>query len=432
MQISRQIDVRWRRVFTSLAVAVCGVAMLCGAAQASTVDFDDTFDYPNGTSLNGTNGWSVSGSGTVTAQSGEAHIVNSDTNDVTLANTFSDAQKAVSISFDLQPVYSEGIPSGAFPADSTFVFYVDTNGIINAYDGGSVTSLVHDAVSDQVMTNFQVHVDYVISKWSISVGSVEVGSDLAFYSGSSSSFSELAFRETGLSATSVVDNVDINAEVPATTTTVAATTTTAAATTTTAAATTTTTTVVATSLLPFEEPFDALTNGNLNTQRDWVSTDAVVQSAVTRGGKACSITNANGKISHDFIGTYTNVWTKLDIRPVRGEPGTPPAGATFAYSVNSNGVVMAYNGATATNLTGTFVPVDAWVRFETHSDYANTNWDLYLNGSRIAEDLGFYSEGVSGFTEVGVHGVTTGVTYVDNIYVGEVRPPSQGCVLIIR
>ena len=415
----------------ALLPLVCGLLFLGALAQASQVPFDDTFyTYPNGISLDGTNGWSVSGTGEVTAQGESAQIVNSDTNDVTFANTFDDEELAVSMSYDVRPVYSKGVTSGDFPPDSTFVFYVDTNGIINAYNGGAVTVLVHDAISDQFPTNFQVQLDYVISKWSISVGSVEVASDLAFYSSSNSTFSELGFIEIGVSATSIVDNVHIEAAIPATTTTAAVTTTT----TTVAVTTSTTTTAAATTFaLPFEEPFNALTLGALNGQRDWVSTDAAVQSAVTRGGYACSITNQSGKIEHTFIGGHTNIWTQLDVRPVRGEPRTaPPAGTTFAYYVNSNGVVVAYNGKNKTELPGTFVPVNTWVRFETHSDYANTNWNLYLNSRLIAEDLGFYNGDVTGLTKFSVYGVTSGVTYVDNIHVGESRATPPGSVFILR
>jgi hypothetical protein len=393
----------------ALLPLVCGLLFVGAVVQASQVPFVDTFTYSNGISLDGTNGWRVSGTGEVTAQGDSAQIVNSDTNDVTFANTFDDGQLAVSMSVDVQPVYTDGTPSGAFPADSTFVLYVDTNGMINVYDGQSPRVLVHDAISDQFpTTNLQVHVDYVISKWGISVGGVEIESGLAFYSSSNSTFSEVGFIEMGVSATSIVDNVNIQPAEPATT-------------------------ILTTFMLPFEEPFDELTLGALNGQRDWVSTDATVQSAVTRGGKACSITNQSGTIEHTFIGDHTNVWTQLDVRPVRGEPRTsPPAGTTFAYYVNSNGVVVAYSGTTKTELPGTFVPVNTWVRFDTHSDYANTNWDLYLNSRLIAEDLGFYDGDVTGFTKFGVYGVTSGVTYVDNIHVGESRGAPPGSVFILR
>ena len=414
----------------ALLPLVCGLLVVGAGVQASTVPFVDTFPYSNGVNLDGSNGWTVSGSGTVTAQGGSAQIVNSDTNDVTFANTFDDGKLAVSMTFNLQPVYTPGIPSGIFPSDSTFVFYVDGDGMINVYDGPSPRALAHDAVSDQFPTNFLVQVDYGISKWAISVGGVEIESGLGFYSGSHASFSGLGFIEAGLSATSVVDNVNIQEAVPATTTTAAATTTTTVTPT-----TTTTTTVPAIFSLPFEEPFDALTLGDLNGQRGWTNTiHAIVQTAVTRGGKACSITNNNisGKIEHRFLGDNTNVWAQLDVRPVRGEPRRPETGTTFAYYVNSNGVVMAYNGTTATNLAETFVPENAWVRFETHTDYANTNWDLYLNGRLIGEDLDFYSGNVTGFTEFGVYGGTSGVTYVDNIYLGESRGKSSGMMLIFR
>ena len=337
----------------------------------------------------------------------------------------------MSISFDVQPVYSDGIPIGGFPADSTYVFYVDTTGMINVYDGQSLRLLDHDAVSDQFPTNFLVQVDHGISKWAISVGGVEIESGLAFYSSSNSVFSELGFIEGGLSATSVLDNVDIQEAEPATTTT-----TVAGTTTTTVAATTTTTTTASIFSLPFEEPFDELTLGDLNGQRGWSNTiHATVQTAVAHVGKACSITNHNGQgqIEHKFIDSSTNVWTQLYVRPVRGEARRPPTGTTFAYYVNSNGVAIAYDGNTTTNLTGTFIPADTWVRFETYTDYDNSNWDLYLNSRLIADDLDFFSDvTVPGFKKFSVYGVTSGVTYVDDIYVGESRAQSPGMMLILR
>ena len=51
------------------------VVFVCGAS-ASTIDFSDTFSYPDATELNGTNGWGVSGTGSATVTNGEARLIN--------------------------------------------------------------------------------------------------------------------------------------------------------------------------------------------------------------------------------------------------------------------------------------------------------------------------------------------------------------------
>ena len=183
------------------------VAGLCvavaGSVTASTVPFTDSFNsYPSGTDLNGSNGWAVAGSGTVIATNNRARILNNDTN-VAFYNTFSDAQPAVSVSFAMQPVYTDGDASSVIPDDATFVFYVGSDGYVRAYDGATLSNLTHDAISDQYATNFQINLDYGVSKWSLAVGGVEVVSDFDFYSSSHSAFGELKFTQ-GSTSTSFV------------------------------------------------------------------------------------------------------------------------------------------------------------------------------------------------------------------------------------
>jgi hypothetical protein len=380
-----------------MLLLVCTLLVIGERGQASTVPFFDSFSYGEGTSLNGKRGWTATGDGSATASGGRANL-----QDVRLSNAFTPEENAVVLSFQLAPMFAT---TPSFPSGSRFKFYVNTNGIVTAYNGGTATNLMHTPLNEGSNVTFQVAVDYPMQSWSLSVGGVQVATNFALSAGNvSSRFEEIGFVELGTNSFTYVDNVTVQ---PAQTTNPY--------------------------VLPFEEPFDALALGDLNGQRGWTASRADVQSAITRGGKACSITNRSGSIEHTFIGGHTSVWTKIQIRPLRGLAPAPPAGSTFAFSVNSNGVVVAYNGTSETELAGTSVPAGAWVTFATYSDYANTNWDLYLNERLIAEDFGFYSTNVTAFTAFGVSGGDVSpVAVLDNIYVGETRARIAGYLFFIR
>ena len=91
----------------ALVPLICGALVLGGGAQgASTVPFDDTFSYAEGSALDGVNGWAVAGDGTAKAVGQRAQL-----QDVALKNTFTPDQNAVTISFDMQPVFTASASS---------------------------------------------------------------------------------------------------------------------------------------------------------------------------------------------------------------------------------------------------------------------------------------------------------------------------------
>ena len=190
----------------ALLPLICGALVLGGGAQgASTVPFDDTFSYPEGSDLNGTNGWTVAGDGTAKAVGERAQL-----QDAALKNTFTADQNAVTINFHAQPIFS---PSASFPSDSTFRFFVNTNGLIVAYNGSTPTNLTHAPLSESSSTPFQIRVDYPRQVWSLSVDGVHVTNDLALSSGTPASrFEEFSFEEGSTNAFSYVDNVSVEPE----------------------------------------------------------------------------------------------------------------------------------------------------------------------------------------------------------------------------
>ncbi|MDP7024371.1 MAG: hypothetical protein QGH42_09055 [Kiritimatiellia bacterium] len=424
-----------------LLVAGLFVALI-GSVTASTVpEFSDTFTYDNGTDLSTTNDWGVSGSGTAIATNNTAQLI-----DITLTNAFSDSETAVSITFELQPQFSDSAPT--IPDDATYAFYVGTNGIITAYDGTTPSNLTHTPLSNTSFTNIQVDLDYSATNWSLTVGSSEIATDFDFYSTSNSVFTQLAFTEGSTNA-SYIDTVDVQLAATPTTTTVAPTTTTAAPTTTTAAPTTTTaapttttaapttttvaatttTTTAAPSVLPFAETFEPLTEGALNAQSNWVASAAIVQTNVYNGGsQAGALTNDSATAKQLFDGAETNeVWTDLYIQPVFGADDASvtnvPAGATFAFYVNTDSNVVAYISGGSTTLTATAISEGAWTRFTVRSDYTTDTWDLEVAGIPVATGLSFINA-ADGYEEFGLQGADT--AYVDdiNIVLSDPLPPT--------
>ncbi len=371
---------------------VCGLLVVGQLGWASTVPFEDLFNGAN-RPLNG-NGWMVTEGGTAEVFGESARLQKGK-----LSNVFAPEENAVSITFKVAPLYASA-PN--FPPESRFRFYVNTNGYVTAYDGGVATTLTHTPLNEGSNVSFRVEVDYPMQSWSLYVDGSRVAEGLALSGGDvNSRFEEIGFIEYSTTDYAYVDDVIIEAS-------------------------------QSMGELPFRESFEKLDVGGLNRQRGWKATDAVVQTDVALGSKACGITSRNGYIEHTFIGGHSNVWTEVQVRPARGVPPSVPEGSTFAYYVNEEGYVVVYDGTVEIELEET-VSADTWVTFATHSDYANAKWDLYLDESLIADGLDFYSTNVTHFTALGFTGGDEDTpAYIDNIYAGATRAPEVGFLLIVR
>lgn len=476
-----------------------------GSGWASVISFDDDFEsYTEGTNLDGSNGWAVAGSGSVTVTNHltsqrAALIPNSSTN-VILENDFTDNSNVVSIAFDLQPVYTDGDPSDLIPADATFVYYIGTNGMVTAYDGyQNPSNLTHDIISDQSPTNFLVTLDYANSNWSLYVGGVQIVPGFDFYSSSNSDFNQIAFLES--SSTSYLDNVDIDAPplvyfdvasneyAEGSTVTVTARLSTAYGLDVTtihslaagdaadldsyssdvltfnASFTVTNFTIVIEDddlaeeaetvvfelsdvtngvlgspstftlnilddpldwSLPFYELFESRTLGALNGQNGWRATDVEVQTNTFIDTQAASITSSTGIAYHPFGDGQSNVWTDLYIQPAFGDNSStnPPDESSFAFFVNNSSNVVVYNGNATQALTGVTVTPGEWVRFTVFSDYTNSNWDLYVDGVLVTNDVNFYTNTAPpNYQEFGVRGGGSSSVPFDDVYIST-NPPA--------
>ncbi len=193
--------------------------------------------------------------------------------------------------------------------------------------------------------------------------------------------------------------------------------------------------------LPFVETFESGELGDLDGQRGWVATSAVVQTTnVYAGAKAAELSTLTNALSHSFTGTHNSVWTELRAQPVFGQPAAPPADSTFAFFVQTNGHVWAYDGGSAIDMTppAPVLTEGQWVLFSVHSDYVNKNWELYVNGIHAGFNLGFRDTSATTYTEFGVQssGSSNGHlrAYIDDIEIGLSRPKSlsTGMLFIIR
>lgn len=63
-----------------------------------------------------------------------------------------------------------------------------------------------------------------------------------------------------------------------------------------------------------------------------------------------------------------------------------------------------------------------WIRFTVREDYAAEKWDLYVNGSLVAVDLGFSSPRQSSFSTLAARGHVSAVTSIDDLYIGAANP----------
>jgi len=169
--------------------------------------------------------------------------------------------------------------------------------------------------------------------------------------------------------------------------------------------------------IPFEEPFEALTSGDLSGQRGWVSEGGQVQTNTSFGGslKAGTITTSLGSIQHSFNGAKERVWSDLRLQVVHmsAEP-LPDADSTVAFYVATNSQVMVFDGTHAVS-SGLTAPAGEWVRFTTFSDYAAKTWTLYVNDIK-AGPFGFLDPTASGFRSFVVTGEGS---FVDDLLVTE-------------
>mgnify|MGYP006433026969 CR=1 FL=1 len=84
--------------------------------------------------------------------------------------------------------------------------------------------------------------------------------------------------------------------------------------------------------------------------------------------------------------------------------------------------VNGLSGTNATPLAHAPLSEGSWVRFSVHSDYAAKQWALYVNGGRIAANLGFFDTGAAAYTEFAVRGAGSSNAPIDSITIDTNAP----------
>jgi len=198
------------------------------------------------------------------------------------------------------------------------------------------------------------------------------------------------------------------------------------------------------SALPLVERFEAdtVTLGDLNGQNKWVAVPAnvaLVQSnEFFEGVRALQITNAAptaAAVSQVFTGAPQGViWIDLrqTVAGMEVPSGVPDAAVSVLF--NGDGRLVLCDGArpvgTEWVVLTNHVPrvAGTWARLTVRTDYAAQTWSLYLDGTAVAENLGFASPQTR-LTCVSVEGQSA---VLDDLYVGLAQPagfPGAGNVV---
>jgi len=177
--------------------------------------------------------------------------------------------------------------------------------------------------------------------------------------------------------------------------------------------------------LPFIETFEtnpptmAHVEGPVHGQNGWVDTssNAVVQ---TRNAwefdQASKIIDA--ELSQSFTDVQTNVWSVFAWIPSAGgiDAEQLPADATVVVWVNTNGTLSAYSNQTPVE-TAVSVSTSNWSRVQVHSDYATEMWSLWLDGTQVINQFGFYTNTLTQLSELRFTADEQSSLYLDDVRV---------------
>jgi len=180
--------------------------------------------------------------------------------------------------------------------------------------------------------------------------------------------------------------------------------------------------------LPFHETFEdetpmAGTLGSVDGQHGWSGApvaDAVVQNADAWEFYQSAQLN-DGSLRHTFSDDQTNVWIVFAWKPTQGGASFPanqlPADATAVFWSDTNGVLRAYSNQTAVS-SGASVTPGEWNRFLLHNDYAAKTWSLWLDGTKIIDSFGFFSDTLTGLSEIRFLSEEVLATGLDDVQIG--------------
>jgi hypothetical protein len=157
--------------------------------------------------------------------------------------------------------------------------------------------------------------------------------------------------------------------------------------------------------IPFVADFETPELGSIDGVNLWSvesGTATVQTSEVASGTQAVELaaTSEEALLTNHFDGSaYAQVWIDFQIKPVFWGSGDGPDVSEFLYApfgvfyFNENSTVTYLNGDGQGRGTWetTAVALDSaqWQRVTLYNDYAAQTWSLWLNGVRVAQNIGF-------------------------------------------
>ncbi|MDD5679230.1 MAG: MBG domain-containing protein [Kiritimatiellae bacterium] len=196
-----------------------------------------------------------------------------------------------------------------------------------------------------------------------------------------------------------------------------------------------------TNTIPFYDYFEQYTNltplvGGIN---GWYgdSSSILVQQDVVRSGSQAVMIPVDCTLSNPFVPVNsTNVWIQMDMRPSlydgSNNPVVSDTNSAWMFYINSNGNFVVHNGI-PTNSAGGLDPTNSanwvtladasigtsgtnWVKIGIYEDFSRKQWDLYTNGTRVTNGIGFINPSLTNFVGFTLYsGAET--SYLDNVSV---------------
>lgn len=168
--------------------------------------------------------------------------------------------------------------------------------------------------------------------------------------------------------------------------------------------------------VPFTETFDgagmASTLGDLDGQRLWAGSNAVVEDGVGVSGKGLNL--GAGTAEQTFSNGTNTVTVSVSCKPVPGEdPAEVSADSAAVFWVDTNLYVRAYSNTTALTLPAQ-INTNNYTHFEVGIDYDAGTWQISVNGTNAASGLGLHSARTN-FTTLRFENTTDKPFYIDNV-----------------
>ena len=177
-------------------------------------------------------------------------------------------------------------------------------------------------------------------------------------------------------------------------------------------------------ILPFEEPFEDRTLGDLAGQHGWSGDGTVQTGTVYEGTQALAL--IDGTASHTFVSDATNIWVTLWTQPTVSDepPSDIPTNASAVFYMNTNRQLVAYNSTNAVEIADATVS-NGWNKIAVSCDFISKVWNLELNDAHVVTNFDFYGSSTNLQGLEIVEGSASNTLYVDSITVSDTSDGSD-------